>query len=244
MNASSQVEVTGPDGLRGTIDTSLWPLDGSRKEVQVILADGRRLMVPVSLLRRDGDSSYHLPLVAAQLESHTRVAAEAASGVQEATVAIPVVHEQLHVGKRAEEAGRVRIRKVVREEEQTVDEPLTREEVTVERRAVQRPAEGAQPNRTEGDALIIPVVSEVLVIEKRLMVTEELVVRKRKVEEHRPQTVTVRREEAVVERLGPEGTPITAETSGTGTPPGTTGGNAADSGRDGTKVAQPERAQR
>ena len=244
MNASSRAEVTGPDGLRGTIDTSLWPLDGSRKEVQVILADGRRLMVPVSLLRREGDSSYHLPLVAAQLDSHTREPARASSGVDEATVAIPVVHEQLHVGKRVEEAGRVRIRKVVREEEQTIDEPLTREEVTVERRAVQRPADGPEPTRTEGDAMIIPVVSEVLVVEKRLMVTEELVVRKRKVEEHRPQTVTVRREEAVVERLGPQGTPIAGETTGVNAPPGATAGNAAGLNVGGTKVAQPERAQR
>jgi uncharacterized protein (TIGR02271 family) len=212
-------------------------LDGSRREVQVVLADGRRLMVPVSLLRREGDSSYHLPLVAAQLESHVREAVEATSGVDEATVAIPVVHEQVHVGKRVEEAGRVRIRKLVREEEQTIDEPLTREEVTVERRAVSRPADGPQESRTEGDALIIPVVSEVLVVEKRLMVTEELVVRKRKVEDHRPQTVTVRREEAVVERLGPQGTPVGGEA-------GSSAGNPGETGRDGTKVAPQQRVQR
>ena len=137
------------------------------------------------------------------------------------------------VGKRVEEAGRVRIRKVIREEEETIDEPLTREEVTVERRAVERVAEGPQNPRTEGDATIIPVVREVLVIEKRLMVTEELVVRKRVVEDRRPQTFTVRREEAVVERLGPRGTPETADDPVAAIPP--PGGETV---RGGTRVAQ------
>src|SRR3954462_9846899 len=61
------VEVTGPDGLRGTIDTSRWPLDGSRKEVLVVLSDGRHLMVPLGLLRHEPGGGCHLPLVADQL---------------------------------------------------------------------------------------------------------------------------------------------------------------------------------
>lgn len=233
------VEVTLPDGLRGTIDTSRWPLDGSRQEILVVLSDGRHLMVPLSLLRREPGGGCHLPLVADQLAQHEeRAGVEASSGIADATVAVPVVHEQLLVGKRVEESGRVRIKKVIREEEQVVDEPLTREEVTVERRPVERVAEGPQQPRTEGDATIIPVVREVLVVEKRLMVTEELVVRKRTVEERRPQTVTVRREEAVVERLGPRGTP--AEAAGEGAPTAPPGG---EMGKGGTKVAPTKAAQ-
>jgi uncharacterized protein (TIGR02271 family) len=239
---SSSVEVTGPDGLVGTIDTTAWPLDGSRREVEVVLADGRRLRAPVGLLRKEADGRYHLPLPTDQLTRHeatARPVAAASEGVAEATVAIPVVREELRVGKRVEETGRVRIRKVVREEEQTIDEPLTREEVTVERRAVQRPADGPQQTRTEGDSLIIPVVSEVLVVEKRLMVTEELVVRKRRVEEHQPQTVTVRREEAVVERLGPQGAPAAGDVTSAETtmPPGASAGEAGETGKGGTPVA-------
>lgn len=230
------VEVTGPDGLRGRIDTAQWPLDGSRTEVLVELSDGRHLMVPLGLLRREADGSCHLPLVADQLAAHERKGVEASVGIADAQVAVPVVQEQLIVGKRVEEAGRVRIRKVIREEEQVVDEPLTREEVTVERRAVQRVAEGPQNPRTEGDATIIPVVREVLVIEKRLMVTEELVVRKRIVEDHQPQTVTVRREEAVVERLGPRGTPEVADTKEQRAEESSRSGGKTTGG--GTKVAR------
>jgi uncharacterized protein (TIGR02271 family) len=236
---TTMVEVTGPDGLRGTIDTARWPLDGSRKEVLVVLGDKRHLMVPLGLLRHEPGGGYHLPLVADQLTQHEhRSGAEASSGVADATVAVPVVHEQLLVGKRVEESGRVRIKKVVREEEQVVDEPLTREEVTVERRPVERVAQGPQEPRTEGDATIIPIVREVLVIEKRLMVTEELVVRKRVVEERHPQTFTVRREEAVVERLGPRGTPAESGDEGSTTaPPG------GKMGKGGTKVAPTKGAQ-
>jgi uncharacterized protein (TIGR02271 family) len=236
---ASSVEVTGPDGLVGTIDTAACPIDGSGREVEVVLADGRRLRVPVGLLRKEADGRYHLPLKASQLARHAASgqSAVASEGVAEATVAIPVVREEVRVGKRVQETGRVRIRKVVREEEQTIDEPLTREEVTVERRPVQKPAEGPQESRTEGDALIIPVVSEVLVVEKRLMVTEELVVRKRRVEEHHPQTVTVRREEAVVERLGPQGVPASADETSRQVPPGASAGEGGEMGKGGTPVA-------
>src|SRR4051812_39316943 len=156
------VEVTGPDGLRGTIDTARWPLDGSRKEILVVLSDGRHLMVPLGLLRREAGGSYHLPLVADQLAGHERRGVEASAGIADATVAVPIVQEQLLVGKRVEESGRVRIKKVIREEEQVVDQPLTREEVTVERRPVDRVAQGPQEPRTEGDSTIIPIVREVL----------------------------------------------------------------------------------
>jgi uncharacterized protein (TIGR02271 family) len=237
MSGSSTVEVTGPDGLRGTIDTAMWPLDRSRREVLVVLDDGRHLMVPVGLLRHEDGGSYHLPLVADQLAGHERPRAEATAGISEAKVAMPVVQEELVVGKRVEESGRVRIRKVVHEEEQIVDQPLTREEVTIERRAVQREVAGPQEVRTEGDATIIPVLREVLVVEKRWMVTEELVVRKRTVEERQPQTITLRREEAIVERLAPQGAGTSEEAAGAVTPPGASVDKAGESGKGGTRVA-------
>jgi uncharacterized protein (TIGR02271 family) len=49
--------------------------------------------------------------------------------------------------------------------------------------------------------MIVPIMEEVLVIEKRLVLKEELYIRKRRVETHRPQQVRLRSEEARVERL-------------------------------------------
>jgi uncharacterized protein (TIGR02271 family) len=96
---------------------------------------------------------------------------------------------------------------LIRQEQHTVDEPLAREEVTVERVPVDRFVSDPPPTRQEGDALVIPIVEEVLVVEKRLRLKEELWVRKRTLEERSPRTVTLRREEAVIERLPPGITP-------------------------------------
>lgn len=62
--------------------------------------------------------------------------------------------------------------------------------------------------RQEGATTIVPVVEEVVVVEKRLKLVEELRITKRQTVKHAPQTVTVRRQEAVVERLpAPESDP-------------------------------------
>jgi stress response protein YsnF len=49
--------------------------------------------------------------------------------------------------------------------------------------------------------MIVPILEEVLVVEKRLMVKEEIHITKQRVEKHAPQRVTLRREEAVIERM-------------------------------------------
>ena len=228
MKSSHYVEVTGSNGLQGTIDTRAWPLDGKRREVELILEGGRRVMVPVEFLERVD-------------EGHCRLAGEAArlatDSTAEAAVAVPVIEESLAVGKRTVETGRVRIRKVIREEQETLDEPLNREEVTVDRVAVNRLVDKAPDARQEGDDWIIPVVEEVLVVEKRLMVREELHVRKRVVAERRPQQVTLRREEVVVERVGAQGARADSGAAEGERPPGSAVTSDGAEGSDGMTVA-------
>jgi uncharacterized protein (TIGR02271 family) len=112
-----------------------------------------------------------------------------------------VLQEELEVGTRVVETGRVRIQKLVHEREELVDPPLQREEIVVERVPVNRIVEGPVAVRSEGDTLIIPLLEEVLVVEKRLLLKEELHLTKRQVEVHSPQRVRLRREEAVIERI-------------------------------------------
>ena len=114
---------------------------------------------------------------------------------------VPVVAEQLEVEKRKVEAGGVRIRKTVSEREEVVDEPLMREEVQVRRVPVNKVVDGPVPVRHVGDTMIVSLLEEVLVVEKRLMVKEELHITKEQVESYRPQRVRLRTEEAVVERV-------------------------------------------
>jgi uncharacterized protein (TIGR02271 family) len=119
------------------------------------------------------------------------------------TRVIPVIEETLDVQKLQVETGGVRIIKVVHEREEVVNVPRVREEVTVERVTLNRLVDTPVSMRQEGDTLIIPLLEEVIVMEKRLMVKEELRITKHRIEEQASQQVTLRREEVVVERLDP-----------------------------------------
>jgi uncharacterized protein (TIGR02271 family) len=112
---------------------------------------------------------------------------------------VPVIREELKVDKRTEETGVTRIRKTVQERQETVDVPLRVDEVEVERVPVGRYVDAPVEVRQEGDTTIIPVLEEVLVVEKRLLLKEELHVRKRSREVRDRREVTLRGEKAVVE---------------------------------------------
>ena len=65
--------------------------------------------------------------------------------------------------------------------------------------------------REEGDTTIIPVIEEVLVVEKRLFLKEEIRIRRTQTTQLHEETVTLRREEVVIERdaAGPSSPPAT-----------------------------------
>jgi uncharacterized protein (TIGR02271 family) len=114
------------------------------------------------------------------------------------------LEEQLEVGKRSRETGRVKVHKEVHEQEVLVDEPGYEEQVDIERVPVNRVLQEPASPRQEGDTLVVPVMEEVLVVEKRLILKEELHITRRRKEIRNPQRVVLRKEEAVVERIEPE----------------------------------------
>ena len=118
---------------------------------------------------------------------------------------IPVIQERAIVKKRVVETGRVRIRKDVREYEEHVDIPHVHEEVRVERVPVDKMVDEAPQVRTEGDVTIIPVLEERYVLEKRLVLVEELHIHRERHETHRPEVVKVLKEEVEVDRIPPGG---------------------------------------
>lgn len=114
---------------------------------------------------------------------------------------IPIIEEQLHVGKEWKETGRVQLSKTVTEEEVEFKIPVQQEEIIVERKAINRLVEEAPPaTRYEGDTTIISVLKEVLVVEKKLMLVEELHLTKRKTESVASGTETVRVEQVDINR--------------------------------------------
>jgi stress response protein YsnF len=117
---------------------------------------------------------------------------------------IPMVEERAVVLKRKKLSGGLRVRTVVRESEKVIDEPLTTDAVEVERVPVDRWVEAPVPIRQEGEPTII-TLEEVAVVEKRLRATEEVRITRRRTVRQASQHVTLRREEAVVERLDAAG---------------------------------------
>jgi uncharacterized protein (TIGR02271 family) len=128
-------------------------------------------------------------------------AVDTRSSRQEQTV-VPVLKEELDLHtRRVEIDSGVRVAKKVQHREEIVDEPLTREEVDVERVAVNRRVEGPLAVFYEGDTMVVPILEEVLVVEKHLILKEEIRITRRKSEFRAPQRVTLRREVAAVERI-------------------------------------------
>ena len=126
--------------------------------------------------------------------------------VIEEVIVVPVVSEELRVGKTTVKTGQVRLIKTVTEREEVVDEPLLREDVEVLRVPVGLMVDAAPAVRYEGDMMIVPVLEEVLVVEKRLRLKEELHITRRQTQTHAPQSVTLRSEEVAVERISGEET--------------------------------------
>jgi stress response protein YsnF len=119
---------------------------------------------------------------------------------QTENVSVPVIEEELEVGKRRVEGDRVSVRTVPRERTEVVEQPLESMEVEIERVAIDREIDTAPDIRNDGDTTIIPVVEERLVIEKRLFLREEIHVRRRRVVTQFRQNVTLRSQDVIVER--------------------------------------------
>ena len=198
MNPPVVVRVTDPQGVHGSIDTTAWPLDGRRAEVPVSLEGGRQVWVPVQMLIREAEGRYAIPTALAEL------ARGAGADPPEPPLVLPVLAEELDVQTRRVETGRVRLHKTVHTREVLVDEPLLREEVVVERLPINRVVEEPIPVRYEGETMIVSVLEEVLVVETRLRLTEELRITTRRTETHQPVPVTLRREDVTIERIDRE----------------------------------------
>lgn len=200
MTGGGNEFVFDAEGVRGTLEA---PITGGGREgrARVLLEDGRRLWLPSDALER---------------REHGTLIFRGSFEELTASVVVPVVEEELRVGKRVVETGRVRVRKTVHEREETVDEPLMREEYDVERVPVDEFVDAPVGPRHEGETLVVPVLEEVLVVEKRLVVREELRITRRRTEGHNPQRVKLLSEEVSVERADTDAARSDADESGGG----------------------------
>lgn len=117
------------------------------------------------------------------------------------TEVVPLLQEEVHIGKREVSAGKVRIRTATETFEEIARETLQGETVEVTRVPVDRIVDEAPETRTEGGVTIVPVLEEVLFVEKRLVLKEELHIRRQATTETVEVPVTLRRQRAIVERV-------------------------------------------
>jgi len=108
--------------------------------------------------------------------------------------------EELSVTKETLEAGRVRISTTTHEREALIDEDLARERVEIETVPIGRRIDAVPEMRQERDTTIIPIVEEVLVVERRLMLKEEIRIKRVRTTERHQEKVMLRHQEAVVTR--------------------------------------------
>jgi stress response protein YsnF len=117
---------------------------------------------------------------------------------------IELAEERLVVEKVVRPRERVVVRIVPVQREERVDVMLEEESVEIERVEVNRRVDAAPSVREESGVVIIPVVEEVLVVETHLILREEIRVHRRHEHRREQQIVTLRSEEAHVEREGEE----------------------------------------
>jgi uncharacterized protein (TIGR02271 family) len=183
------------DGTRGTVV-------GRKEPGQVVVefGDGSRIAVAADALVRRSDGAY-------ELGSH--VSSRPVEDSNE--VVIPVIAEELSVQTHKVARGRVRVHKRVETREETVEVPTVHEDIVVEHVPINKVVEGAAPEvRDEDGVLVIPVIEEVVVVDKQLVVREEVRVFKRRTTRSTAQTVVLRREVIDVEREELDGTELPA----------------------------------
>lgn len=120
---------------------------------------------------------------------------------------IPVVLEELRIDRSVVETGKgVRIVKQVHEHEEKVIVPLLQENMSVEHVEIGRivSADDLPVARQEGDTYIVPVLEEVLVLEKKICLKKEVRITRKKQEISAVEKIRLRREEVSVERFNEE----------------------------------------
>ena len=117
---------------------------------------------------------------------------------------IPLIEETATVDTRQVITGRVRVQTITDTIEELAHAEVLQETVEVTRVPINKVVETAPEIRTDGDVTIVPVLEEVLVVEKRLLLKEEVHIRRRIATEAVEVQVTLRKQRAIVEREAPD----------------------------------------
>ena len=183
---------TGSDALKGA------SLSGSSSSLQGSSLEGSA---------KSTGSMQDSPLTGSSLSgsSSSSLSGSSLTGSQQrdtSTAAIPVVQEQLKVGKREVQRGGVRVFSRVVETPVNESIGLREEHVNVQRRAVDEPISTADSSAFKEQSIEMRETAEEAVVEKSARVVEEVTINKEVTQREQQINDTVRHTEVEVEQLG------------------------------------------
>ena len=226
IETGAGVEAT--DGRLGTVDEVILHPDGGGVAYVIVRRgwSNEQLLIPAELIQ-SVPGPREVRLSVSREEARVRaqeVPSEALLLARDrgSEVVIPIVEERLIPDKRAVELGELRIHKHVDEVEEAVRQAVTRDDLIVERVQIDRPLDAPVESRQEGEWTVFPIMREVLVVKKQLILVEEVRVRTQRVTEEQEVRELTRHERLELEDAtvhGIEG--LTSPTSPTVPPSGT-----------------------
>jgi uncharacterized protein (TIGR02271 family) len=114
---------------------------------------------------------------------------------------LPLLAENVTISRRSVAGDTVRAETVTRTRDRHIDEGLSHVRVEVERVPIGRPVTAVPPVREEGDTTILSVVEEMIVIERRFILKEEVRIRRVQVTERHRETVGLREQSVEISRV-------------------------------------------
>ncbi len=173
--------------------------------LDVTLPSGRHVLVPRSLVEHTAEGfryarAFDAPRVAQTSGNQLKLEGQEGS-LEIVEETFEALEESLHVNKVPVIRDHVRVTTHVSTRDEVVELETNNEEVSIERVAIGRIVDVAAAPRTEGDTLIVPVYEEIYVVEKRLVLREEVRVTRSLSRQTRSETVTLRSEQVLVEHI-------------------------------------------
>jgi len=218
----TMMEAVDERGELGFLDLAAKPADAASENMLAVqLGDGATIFVRGDRLTEIAADKYRYAGSFEDLRRQTNQLSEPANQPktnegnltaidartnERGEIVVPLIAEEIKIGVKTVETGGVRVHKTVREDVQTIDEPIVREHIEVERVEINKFVETAPAVRYEGEVMIVPVLEEVVVTQKRLLLREEIRLVKRREEISNPQQITLRSEQISLENIETENT--------------------------------------
>jgi uncharacterized protein (TIGR02271 family) len=122
------------------------------------------------------------------------------AGSDNPKLVIPLYADEVSIDRRKVKGETIRVNVQTNSREHVVDEDFKRTRVEIRRIPIGRIVDAAPPMRTAGDTIIIPVMEEIVVVERRLVLKEEIILQRVHTTERHRESVLLHEQEAVIGR--------------------------------------------